>query len=937
MKFLKFLLSGRGVAAVAALVLILFLFRPGVYRLRNRISNSIGSALGRRVTIDNVHLHLLPRPGFDLDGLVIYDDPEFSAEPMIRAQEVSAAIRFRSLFRGRLEIATLSANEPSINLVRNNQGRWNLASLLQRNAQIPAAPTQKAASARRPVFPYLEASSARVNFKLGQTKKSYALMDADVALWQDSENSWAARIRAEPVRTDFNLTDTGLVQINATWQRASNLRQTPLEITVHWQNGQLGQITQLLSGKDRGWRGGVDFSAKLSGTPEDLRIESQIAVGDFHRYDIVDTGNVRLGTSCSGQYNTGTSTFADILCQSPISGGALRLRGSATLDEQLPAYDLTLAAEKVPLTSVVRLLRHAKKQIPGDLTASGLLNAEFRAHLREDRGVTGVLTRPAHRGEGEETGLSTARPGLLPQWTGSGAATNVRISSNGGADEIAFGTIPLTLISRSSVADAALRARPAHSQAQPKDLETAEPHLRIGPVAVAINKSTPVSAGGWISSAEYLFSLRGDAELADFFRLERILGLPVARPAAEGSAKFDVSVSGLWQGFAAPSTLGSAQLRNVRAEMRGLNTPIEIGTATISLTPERVLLQKISARTGTTHWSGEVAALRHCTAANATSGAMREPSVTVVPGLVPNCVFQFDLAADQLSTGDIVEWFTRHPAKRPWYHILTSDSHSSSNSSSSSYDPLDFSPLLAIQARGTLHVGRFELKNVDATQVMTGVEVDRGRITLTALRAQLLQGTHRGNWLLDVSPGELSSREAPSDEAETSDAVPPSAPRLRFHGSGTLQNISLELVGTLMNDAWITGTADGNFDLNGSGNNFRELPRRCDGNLHFVMREGSLPHIEIPGAAAPLPIHRFSGDLSLRKGVWNLPDGRMESHDGFYQVSGTALPGGIFDFVLTRGDEQSWALTGTLANPQVTPLARTEAEQTEINATGAKP
>ncbi|MGA9793716.1 MAG: AsmA family protein, partial [Terriglobales bacterium] len=205
----NFLRSKRVVAALAALVLILFLFRPGVYQLRKRIAWSIGSALGRRVELDSVHLRLLPRPGFDLEGLVIYDDPAFSAEPMIRAQEVSAAIRLRSLFRGQLEIATLSANEPSINLVRNDQGHWNLASLIERNAQIPAAPTAKPASEPRPAFPYLEAGHARVNFKIGQTKKSYALMDADVALWQDSENSWGARIKAEPVRTDFNLTDTG--------------------------------------------------------------------------------------------------------------------------------------------------------------------------------------------------------------------------------------------------------------------------------------------------------------------------------------------------------------------------------------------------------------------------------------------------------------------------------------------------------------------------------------------------------------------------------------------------------------------------------------------------------------------------------------------------------------------------------------------------------
>ena len=158
-------------------------------------------------------------------------------------------------------------------------GTWQAC--VERNAQIPAAPTGKPASERRPAFPYLEASNARVNFKLGQTKKSYALIDGDVALWQDSENSWGARIKAEPVRTDFNLTDTGLLQINATWQRALSLRSTPMQVAVQWQKGQLGQITKLLSGKDRGWRGGVSFTANLSGTPEALRIESQTAIGRF--------------------------------------------------------------------------------------------------------------------------------------------------------------------------------------------------------------------------------------------------------------------------------------------------------------------------------------------------------------------------------------------------------------------------------------------------------------------------------------------------------------------------------------------------------------------------------------------------------------------------------------------------------------------------------
>src|ERR1019366_9372928 len=756
-----------------------------------------------------------------------------------------------------------------------SNGRWNLASLVERNAQIPAAPTGKPASERRPAFPYLEATGARINFKLGQTKKSYALMDADVALWQDSENSWAARIKAEPVRTDFNLSDTGLVQINATWQRASSLRSTPVRIAAQWKSGQLGQITTLLSGRDRGWRGGLTFTANLSGTPEALRIESQAAIDGFRRYDIAGSENVRLVTVCSGEYNTVTSTLADLLCESPVSGGTVRLRGNLNVAAPAPTYDLTLEADKVPLASVVRLLRQAKKQIPADLTATGLLNAEFRA----TRGF------PADR-----------RRVFTTRWTGNGSATNVRLSSNA-ANEVALGTVPLALTD--SPEDQIRRPR-----TQEKEQEPAEPHLRIGPVALTMNTSAPIDTGGWVSAAGYRFFLRGDMELQDLFRLEKDLGLPVARPAAEGAAKLDVSVSGPWQGFATPAALGTAQLRNVRVEMRGLNTPIEIGSATMSLAPDAVRVEKLSARLGSTHWSGAVTVPRPCA--------------------VPACVFQFDLTADQLSTGDLAEWFTPHPAKRPWYRIL--------NPNSNSDDARSLSPLLALQAHGNLQVGRFGLKKVAATQVAAQVDVDRGKITLTDLRGQLLQGTHQGTWTIDVSAQDVSARDASSQS-------------VRYRCAGTLHDISLAQVSALTstststltstNDAWITGTADGKFDLEGSADGFRELLARSDGKLQFVMRNGSLPRIKIPGSPAPLPVHRFSGDLRLKEGAWELSAGRLESRDGFYRIQGTASPANGFDFVLTRSDRQAWSLTGTLAKPSV--ASRTESDQIAADAKTVKP
>ena len=834
---MRLLRSKRGLAALAAMLLAMFLFRPGVYGLRNRIASSIGSALGRKVTLDNVRVHLLPRPGFDLEGLVIDDDPAFSAEPMVRAQDVSAAIRFRSLLRGRLEIATLSATEPSINLVRNQEGQWNLASLLERNARIPVAPTGKSTSERRPAFPYMEAGHARINFKIGQEKKSYALTDADVALWQDSENSWGARMKAEPVRTDFNLTDTGLLELNATWQRASTLRQTPMKVAVRWDKGQLGQITQLLSGKDRGWRGGVNLTANLSGTPEALVIKSAIRIDEFHRYDILGSENVRLATGCSGEYSVVDGVLRNLLCESPVGDGSLEVAGNLRPSLSTPGYDLTVKVEKVPLASAFGLLRQAKKRLPADLSAAGLLDAEFHA----------------------------LRNGSAPaEVDGEGTAANVRLFSNAGKNVIALGDVPLSLVRASTPRNKSGKGSKNSGE------EPVEAQLRIGTVSLAMGGPAPAIASGWVSTSGYRLLLLGDASVRNVLRLANTLGLSGVGPAAEGLAKVAINVSGPWQGFAAPTVVGTAQLRGVRAEMRGLNAPIKLSSASVTLEPDALLMEKISAETGSTHWNGSIKALRPC--------------------LPRNCVLQFDLAADQLSAGDLVEWFAPHAAKRPWYRLLNST------------DSAGISPLLAAEAKGRLRIGQLQLNRVLATEITTQMELDRGKIRLTNLRAQLLQGTQQGNWTIDVS------------------TQPP-----KYQASGTLQNISLAQVSALMNDAWVAGTADAKFDGTASGGSFADLLADASGKFEFIMRSGSLMHLDNPGATGPFPVHRFTGDLRVEKGNWEISAGKLESHDGIYQVSGTASSSGL-KFLLRRADEQSLSLTGTLAKPRLERMNRTEAE-----------
>lgn len=376
---MSFLRSRRGLTAAAvALILVLFLVRPGANQLRARIVSSISLALGRPVDVSAVQLRLLPRPGFDLENFVVHEDPAFGAEPMLRSQEVTAVLRVSSLLRGRLEIARLSLTEPSLNLVQDSTGHWNLENLLERAAKTPVAPTSKSKTEIRPGFPYIEADHGRINFKFGQEKKPYALTEADFSIWQDSENAWGMRLKAQPVRTDFNLSDTGTIRVDGSWQRAQTLRETPVQFSMAWDRAQLGQVTKLTYGQDQGWRGSLAVAVTLTGTPADLLIATNIAVDDFRRYDLPGGDALRLAAQCSAHYSSASRTFPDLACRAPVGGGFVNLDGEIGGSAGSRTYSLAVIARQIPMQSLVALARHTKKDIPEDLAAAGTLEASLK-------------------------------------------------------------------------------------------------------------------------------------------------------------------------------------------------------------------------------------------------------------------------------------------------------------------------------------------------------------------------------------------------------------------------------------------------------------------------------------------------------------------------------------------------------------------------------
>jgi hypothetical protein len=310
------------VCAVVGVALVLVLTPPllNVNRLQRRIAASMSASLGRPVTLDRVTLHLLPVPGFTLQNLVVGEDPGFGSEPVIRANAVDVTLRPSSLWRRRVEISSIKFEEPSLNLVRNARGEWNLQSLLMHAASVDTAPTGQRKAGPEPRFPYIEASGARVNLKLGEEKKPFSLTGADFALWLSSPQVWRVRLEGQPARTDRNISDPGTVRLEGTLERAATMAEVPVDLTASWEGVPLGEASTLLSGEDAGWRGNLTVAATLVGRLGAGKLATRMHFEELRRADFVPVETMDVHAECGGTLDVTAAVVESPDCSIPAQG-----------------------------------------------------------------------------------------------------------------------------------------------------------------------------------------------------------------------------------------------------------------------------------------------------------------------------------------------------------------------------------------------------------------------------------------------------------------------------------------------------------------------------------------------------------------------------------------------------------------------------------------
>ena len=389
-----------GIAALLVFVLaVLALIPPlvNVNRYQRRIVSTLSASLGRPVHLDSATLHLVPFPGLTLTNFVVSEDPAFGGEPTIRANSVEVHFRLSSLWRRHAEFSRVRFIDPSVNLVRNQQGRWNLDNILVHASSIDAAPTGQQSAGSTPRFPYIEASGARVNIKLADEKMPFSLTDADFALWLPTAQQWRIRLVARPSRTDTNIADPGTLRVEGALEHAGRLEDVPVDLRASWHDAPLGEATRLMTGDDMGWRGTLHVDATLQGHLGAATVRSQVTVDQLRRSDFVPATLLDVTTQCTATANFANAQLQNASCTLPVDGGTPATLSSALIDLSHPLdAPVTVDAAKLPLPYVFGWLRILSPRIPSTGEPAGDLSAHLaRSGAPQAAGIPATWTGDA--------------------------------------------------------------------------------------------------------------------------------------------------------------------------------------------------------------------------------------------------------------------------------------------------------------------------------------------------------------------------------------------------------------------------------------------------------------------------------------------------------------------------------------------------------------
>ena len=358
------------------------------------IQQELERTLGRKVEIHGEsHFRLLPRPGFSVADVVIHEDPKIGVEQFAYVPVLHVDVGASSIWRWRIEFASLRLDSPSINLMKAADGRWNVQSLAER--------------ARREAvgsLPGIEVSEGRLNFKLGDLKSVYYLAETDLSVEASSAQRLSLRFSGVPARTDRPAHGFGRLSGRGSIALPEH-GPGRLELSLALERTAAAEILTLVQGRGAGLGGFVRSQARLVGGWSNIEISGRMELDDFERWGWLFPGNSGWGLDYKGALDLENQTL-EIETRAPERAAAalpLSVRLRATRLSADTRWGALITLRGVPLDSLRSLAEETGSEIPAGLPLQGTLT-----------GALGYSPAGGFRGKVAVADASVTLPDLPP-------------------------------------------------------------------------------------------------------------------------------------------------------------------------------------------------------------------------------------------------------------------------------------------------------------------------------------------------------------------------------------------------------------------------------------------------------------------------------------------------------------------------------------------
>lgn len=377
----------RWLKLIFLLVLLLWLANSAISllirhsRLQRKITARLESALGRSVEVGHYDFSLWGWPTLEAQSITVGEDPRFGQEYFLRAESLRMQIRWRSLLRGRLEFGTFSLAQPSLNLVRNADGNWNLAEWLPRptvpspgiwpmGPQPPPSPPLR--------FTRIEVDAGRINFKRGDEKLPFAFVGVKGYLEPETPGRWQLDLEATPMRAAVISQQAGTLHLSGHVGGTSS-RLRPAVLDLSWTRASLSDVLRLARNSDYGVRGSLAFIVHAQTQADIWLLESRTELRQIHRWDLsLRPDNPALNLSAKARWNplNASMEFEEATLEAPHSHAFGRAAISwdhsrAASKDQPSPFDVSLGSATIDLGDLLAWVRAFHAGVAADILLHG--------------------------------------------------------------------------------------------------------------------------------------------------------------------------------------------------------------------------------------------------------------------------------------------------------------------------------------------------------------------------------------------------------------------------------------------------------------------------------------------------------------------------------------------------------------------------------------